>query len=129
MSGRPIDSISGLSQPFRVDPTTGRLATTSGAAKIDQDIAVLLATRIGERPLQRSFGTRLRSLVQQPLDDVLIDAIPEEISAALLQWEPRVLVTGAEVSVEHRDGAPVTRVHVRYRNIVDSSEQTAVVEP
>ncbi len=63
------------------------------------------------------------------MEDVLIDAIPEEISAALLQWEPRVLVTGAEVSVEHRDGAPVTRVHVRYRNIVDSSEQTAVVEP
>ena len=41
----------------------------------------------------RDFGTRLRSLVHDPNDDVLADIAEKQAREALLRWEPRIVVT------------------------------------
>ena len=45
----------------------------------------------------RQFGTRIASLVHDPNDDVLADLIRNQARDALLSWEPRILITQAEV--------------------------------
>ena len=97
-----IDQVRGFGFPFRIDPTTGGVQAASGIEKIRQNLRVILGTRVGERPLLRQFGTRIPSLVHEPNDSALADVIQTQAREALMQWEPRVLVT--ESRIEQNDG-------------------------
>lgn len=92
-----LDDICGTAFPFRVDPQTGGIAWATGTDKVRQNIRVILGTRLGERPMLRDFGTNIPALVHDPNDDVLADITQTQARQALLQWEPRVLVTGTRV--------------------------------
>ncbi len=92
-----IDLVMGIGFPFRIDPGSGGVVTFSGADKIRQNLRVLLTTRIGERPMQRDFGTRIPTLAHEPNDDVLADLIETQARQAMLQWEPRVIVTSTSL--------------------------------
>lgn len=93
----------GFAFPFRFDPATGGVAWAGGADKIRQNIRVLLGTRLGERPMLRDYGSRIPALVHDPNDDVVADAVRTQAQHALLQWEPRVLITGAVVEQEEAE--------------------------
>jgi phage baseplate assembly protein W len=104
-----IDDIRGVAFPFRIDPTTGGVAMAKGGEKIRQNVRLILGVRLGERPMLRDFGTRLSSLVHEPNDDVMADLIQNQTHQALLQWEPRILITGMQV--EQQDGEAVLRLN------------------
>lgn len=110
----------GVAFPFRIDPATGQVAAASGEDKVRQDLQVLLATRLGERPLLRDYGTRLPSLVHDPNDDILADIAVRQTTEALLRWEPRVTVTAIDIE-RHADQGEV-RLVIAYQFI---PEQTA----
>ncbi len=93
-------NVHGIQFPFRIDPKTGGVATASGQEKIRQNMRVVLGTRTGERPMLRDYGTRIHSLVHNPNDNVTAELIRQQAQEALLRWEPRVLVTGAQVVQE-----------------------------
>ncbi len=92
-----IDDISGFAFPFAIDPATGGVARASGGDKLKQNIKLILGTRAGERPMLRDFGTRIHSLVHNPNDDVISELLRTQAQNALLQYEPRVLVTQAAI--------------------------------
>jgi len=87
----------GTAFPFRIDPRTGGVAWSSGAAKIREDLRILLGTRLGERPMLRDFGTRVHSLVHEPDDDVTADLLRKQAHEAIVQWERRIVVTRARL--------------------------------
>jgi phage baseplate assembly protein W len=89
--------INGFRFPFRIDPATGGVSQADGITKIRQNIRVLLGTRVGERPMDREYGTRLHSLVQDPNDDVLSELLVSKAQEAIIRYEPRVFVAGATV--------------------------------
>jgi len=91
------EDIKGMAFPFRIDPATGGVATTNGRDKLRQNVAVILGTRHGERPMLREFGTRLHALVHEPAGETLVELLKDQAQKALLQWEPRVMVTVAQV--------------------------------
>lgn len=95
------DPISGLKFPFRF-AADGGLSLSAGAEKLRQNVMLILGTRHGERAMLRDFGTKIASLVHDPNDDVLGDLIRNQARDALLNWEPRVLVTDSEI--RHREG-------------------------
>ena len=66
------------------------------------DLGMLLATRIGERPMQRDFGTKIPSLVHEPDDDALAALIESQAREAMLRWEPRLIVVST--AVERKEG-------------------------
>ncbi|MBS1856642.1 MAG: GPW/gp25 family protein [Acidobacteria bacterium] len=98
--------------PFRIDPATGGVAWSSGKDKIRQNVSLILGTRFGERPMLRDFGTRIPSLVHDPNDDVLATAVQEQVLAALLRFESRVL--GTNVTTARQDGELTVRVNYIY---------------
>ncbi len=89
--------VNGFHFPFRIDPETGSVSQAAGITKIRQNIRVLLGTRVGERPMDREYGTRLYSLVQDPNDDVLAELLVSKTQEAIIRYEPRVFVAGATV--------------------------------
>jgi uncharacterized protein len=113
-------SVRGTAFPFRIDPATGGVGQASGEEKVRQDLQALLATRLGERPLQRTFGTRAAALVHEPIDDVLIDLAVRQIEESVLLWEPRV--TLMSVDAEREPDLGEVRLVLTYRLV---PEQTA----
>jgi phage baseplate assembly protein W len=95
-----IDDIAGVAFPFAIDPATGRVAWAFGSDKLRQNVRLILGTRYGERPMLREFGTRLHSLVHDPNDDVMVELLRTQAQNALLQFEPRILVTQTQVTQE-----------------------------
>ena len=93
-----IDDIKGIGFPFAIDPATGGVTWAMGRDKIRQNLRIILGTRLGERPMLRDFGSRLHGLVHDPNDDVLVELAETQTKQALLQWEPRILVTSTKVN-------------------------------
>ena len=117
------DQVKGLAFPFRIDSATGGVAWTSGKDKIRQNVGLILGTRQGERPMLRDFGTKIPSLVHDPNDDVLATAVREQILAALLRFESRVL--GTNVVTERQEGE--LRVRVNYLFVEEGMSDTLVI--
>lgn len=92
-----ISDIAGPAHPFRIDPATGGVAWSFGTDKLRQNILIILGTRYGERPMLRNFGTRIHSLVHDPNDAVIAELLQTQAQQALLQFEPRVMVTQTKV--------------------------------
>jgi len=97
-----IDDIAGPAFPFRIDPATGGVAWAFGSDKLRQNIRLILGTRFGERPMLREYGTRIHSLVHDPNDAVMVELLKTQAQQAVLQFEPRVLVS--EVKVVQSEG-------------------------
>ena len=117
------DSVKGFGFPFRIDPATGGIAWTSGKDKIRQNVSLILGTRQGERPMLRDFGTRIPSLVHDPNDDVLATAVREQVMAALLRFESRVL--GTNVTTERADGE--LRVRINYIYVEEGMSDSLII--
>ena len=60
---------------------------------VQNDVLQLLFTLPGERVHRLDFGTRLRSSVFEPLDEVSMDELADDIRRALDTYEPRLLQT------------------------------------
>jgi phage baseplate assembly protein W len=108
----PLDDVRGAAFPFRIEPATGRVALTEGEAKIRDDVKLVIGTRLGERPMFRGFGTRIPGLVHDPNDEVVVELAAKQAVEALLQWEPRIVVTGS--SVEPSDDPAVVQLRLDY---------------
>jgi len=88
-----MTAITGPVLPFAIDPQTGGVPMVSDARKLAQNVRVILATPTGARPMARGFGTLLRGLVQEPSDRSLDALLERQVREALVQIEPRIIVT------------------------------------
>ena len=120
-----FDDVRGLAFPFGIDPETGRLATAAGDEKIRQNVRLILGTRLDERPLLRSFGTRIPTLVHDPNDDVLADIAEKQAREALLRWEPRIVVTDSTIERDPDDG--LLQIRLSYVHMNEQVAGQAVV--
>jgi hypothetical protein len=93
-----LDDIRGFGFPFRIDPQTGGVGWASGDQKIRQNVMLVIGTRRGERPMLREFGSQIHGLAHDSNDQVLADVLRTQARHALLQWEPRVVITEATVT-------------------------------
>ena len=90
------DIIKGPAFPFAIDAATGGVSWTTGLEKLTENVRLILGTRIGERPMNRNFGTPIRDLVHEPNDGSLARLIARHAREALAQLEPRILVTDVQ---------------------------------
>jgi phage baseplate assembly protein W len=89
------------------------LAVVDGPDNVHKSIALLLHTRPGERPMQEDYGCALDEALFGELDQQLVNRIQELIRDAVLHHEPRVAVTGLDVTPD-KDDPGVLRVRLDY---------------
>lgn len=107
-AGRPL---AGPAFPFRV--VDGRVAMSSGRAKVADDVRHLLATRVGERLLRRTYGGGVHSRLQEPYDATIGPLVRHEIALALREHLPDLRLLGP-VQV-HRGADGGLRIVIEYR--------------
>jgi phage baseplate assembly protein W len=88
----------GTGFPVQVDPATHGIARAAYEESVRQSILVILGTAPGERVMRPDFGCGINDLVFENLSAATIGRIDREVHEALLRLEPRIDVTGVEVS-------------------------------
>lgn len=103
----------GLSFPLRVD-SRGRLATTAGAAKVEQAIWMLLSTALGERVMRPDLGCEAHDILFEPNSPATVARLVDRVRRALATGEPRIDVI--DVVAETSETSPnLVAIRIDYR--------------
>lgn len=81
---------------------TGR--AISGSEHLAQSMIDVILTPLGTRTMRRSYGSLVPDLIDHPMNGANILRIYAATAHALMQWEPRVRVTGVALTIA-MDGA------------------------
>jgi len=104
MAVRPEILGKGWAFPFRFT-SVGRVSKLTGTApsesveKVKMAISQILGTRIGTRVIDRTFGSNLRGIVFEPIDELTAINLRASIVDAIERFEFRAVVTRVEVSL------------------------------
>jgi phage baseplate assembly protein W len=86
----------GPSYPLRHGPY-GFFETRTDEELIQGNILQILGTRRGERVMLPLFGSRIRELIHEPLDNITLQLMKVEVIDAIKMWEPRIILKRAEL--------------------------------
>lgn len=103
----------GFSFPFRVDPSTNRIAMSSAEQDVEEAIRLILRTNLGERVMLPEFGTAAGEFLFSDSRAERIAALEESVREALEQWEPRIM--DVDVSASREGGSNgVLEINISY---------------
>jgi|SRR5580765_933471 len=71
----------------------------SGVDHLRQSMADILNTPIGSRVMRRTYGSMIPDLIDQPLTGPNILRIYAATAFALMNWEPRVRISGMSLDI------------------------------
>jgi uncharacterized protein len=88
--------------PPTFDRATKSVQLVSAADDIWQSLYILLATSLGERVLQPSYGCNLQELLFETLSPTVASNIKEIIRTAILYHEPRIKLDRLDLSLSNQ---------------------------
>ena len=95
----------------------GEVHTVFGVEDVEQSLAILMATRRGERVMQEEFGCDLSEFLFGEISQGLIGRVRSIIADAILHDEPRINLNDVEVSeTRARDGVLLIRLDYTVRS-------------
>ena len=128
MSAREVDinpnKDVGLKLPMARSNKTGDFTTTKNSS---HNISNLLLTSPGERVAQPTFGSNLRALCFEQIDDELPSKVDREVRRSLERWLPYINVVSVETLTEDGDKSKIT-VRVKYTTSLNRSIAQASIE-
>jgi phage baseplate assembly protein W len=119
MATRPEILGKGWAFPFRFS-SVGRVSKLTGTTpaesveKVKMAISQILGTRIGSRVIDRRFGSNLRGIVFEPIDELTVINLRAAIVDAIERFEFRAVVTRVEISIANA-AAGVIEADISFR--------------
>lgn len=126
---RPPASFLGTGWSFPPSFTAGgaELALVADLDDIHQSLEILLATRLGERPMQESFGCGLDEVLFEEVDHALLSRLTALISDAILRHEPRITLNDLDVA-QRQAGPGVLEIRLDY-SVIGTNSRFNMVFP
>jgi phage baseplate assembly protein W len=93
----------------------GTIPKSDAGERINDAIHLILATRIGERPFNPEFGSRLPELVFEPNDAILQRLLMFYTGEALRRWEKRIEVMSVTILDDMSQDRNEVGVYIEYR--------------
>lgn len=85
-------------------PLNGSLARITNEDSVKQSIKNLIMTEIYERPYQPFIGSKIYSLLFDPMNEMTINLLKNTISDTIRLYEPRATLFGVDVfAIEDRN--------------------------
>lgn len=99
----------GIAFPFRISPTTGGVALSEAddANKVQlfrESLEQIILTSLGERVIEKGFGTDIMARVFDSNDDELQQVLHYTIVKAVGTWEERVSLNSVTFAYGDQDG-------------------------
>ena len=76
----------------------GEVMLVEGVEDIEQSLAILLRTSVGERVMQPNYGCNLADFQFDPMNSALLGFLKDLVLNAILYHEPRIEVENFEIS-------------------------------
>ena len=111
----------GLSFPLRRDKFNDFAMTKNSLEQSQHNLKNLLLTYPGERVGQPEFGSRLRELCFEQIDDTLPERIEEEVRKAVSVWLPYINIIEVATLTEEGDK---NKIFVRMKYSTTLNPQT-----
>jgi uncharacterized protein len=102
----------GAKYPLQLSPKGG-VRESSGFAKIEESIRIILGTQYGERVMRPTFGCNLQSLVFAPNNAATKHLAEFYVRDGLTRWEPRINVQDVVVTNDTANG--LLRIEIHYK--------------
>ena len=102
----------GLSFPLRKDKFNDFKMTKTSLEQSKHNLKNLLLTYPGERVGQPEFGSKLRALCFEQIDDILSVKIEEEIKRSVSMWLPYINIQEIDILTEEGDD---NKIHVKLK--------------
>ena len=93
-----------ISSSFQVSPLTYDLLAITNESAISRSVKNLVLTSPGERFFEPELGSRVNSLLFEPLDDIIASEVRDEIENVINRFEPRVDLQDVTVSADFDNG-------------------------
>tara|TARA_Y100001937_G_scaffold34354_1_gene49045 strand:- start:988 stop:1413 length:426 start_codon:yes stop_codon:yes gene_type:complete len=97
----------GLALPLKSDNNNVFQLTKNSFDQVRHNLKNLLLTNIGERVYQPEFGSRLRQICFEQLDDSLPTRVEDEVRRAVGFWLPYVNIESVETLTEEDNKAKI----------------------
>jgi phage baseplate assembly protein W len=97
----------GLSFPLKGDSFNDFALTKTSIEQSVHNLRNLLLTQVGERVSQPEFGSRVREICFEQIDDELPIKIETEIKRAVAQWLSYITINSVETLTEDGDRSKV----------------------
>ncbi len=81
----------------------GEVVMAEGTDDIEQSLAILLRTSLGERVMQPDYGCNMNDFVFDPMNSTLLGFLKDMVYNAILYHEPRIKLEKLEVVAESTD--------------------------
>lgn len=106
----------GIDFPLRFTNSAqvGSVEQSNAGERIKDSLHLILATRIGERPFNPEFGSRLQELVFEPNDAVLKRLLIFYTSEAIKRWDKRVELVQVVLLDDYNDDRNTVGIHIEY---------------
>ena len=104
----------GWAFPLSLD-AAGAVATAVYEEDVHQSIRIILGTRRGERAMRPDFGAGLEDFVFESMSVTILETVKKRVREALIDWEPRIDVTGVEVTADPAQGRMLIAIDYRVR--------------
>jgi len=109
----------GLALPIKSDDNNVFSLTKNSYDQVRHNLRNLLLTNIGERVYQPEFGSRLRELCFEQLDDTLPQRVEDEVRRAVDFWLPYVNIVEVETLTEEDKKSKIF-VRVKFSTTLNS---------
>ncbi|MCJ8208328.1 GPW/gp25 family protein [Mucilaginibacter sp. RS28] len=113
--------------PPTFDKVSNGVRMSSDMKDIEESIWLILGTIPGERIMQPEFGCDLRKMGFERIDSNLVSSLNHVIYHALLNFEPRVNFTGADV-LGRDDADGILTIQINY-TIISTNTRHNIVYP
>ena len=119
------DTYIGLSFPLRRDNNNDFKLTKTSLEQAQHNLKNLFLTFPGERVGQPEFGSRIRELCFEQVDDELPNRIEEEVRRTVSNWLPYINVQEVNTLIEERDKNKIF-VQVKYSTTLNPSTMESI---
>jgi len=109
----------GLALPIKPDDNNVFSLTKNSYDQVKHNLRNLLLTNVGERVYQPEFGSRLRELCFEQLDDTLPQRVEDEVRRAVNFWLPYVNIVEIETLTEEDNKSKIF-VRVKFSTTLNS---------
>lgn len=90
----------GWAFPPTFDLERGTNEMVSDEKDIEQSLKLILFTSYGERTMRPAFGSNLSDSVFDTIDSVTLNTLTDNISQAIVEFEPRITLNNVDISTE-----------------------------
>ena len=94
----------GLAFPMGLYPRGGYLTKEAGKALLRSNIWQMILTSRGERVMLPDFGCDVKRYVFEPLDEITVNLIKNELLGSISKYEPRVRIEKLRVDTSDQWG-------------------------